>query len=180
MRVVSQKRSWCMLEDGKGIILSLTYVDVDFNKRAIDEDVHVQRLGSAVREGVGVEITDHSVVGELIDSRRVRAVDIDGEVGGIVVDVSVLLAARAGCDGDTGGSSSVAKSNGKLHVRATSTDKHTASPVADGVDGALLATKSIDNVGESASAECVASECTIAVLDNAGITLCCQTAVGVD
>jgi hypothetical protein len=47
--------------------LCYTYVNVHFNKRAVNEDVHLQRLCGTVGEGVGVEVAEHGVVDILVD-----------------------------------------------------------------------------------------------------------------
>lgn len=156
---------------------SWAYIDVNLNERAIDENVHVERLSGAVGKCVGVKIADHRIVGELDDSRRVRTIDVDGVVRRVVIDVSVLFAASAGSYGYTSRSCAIAESDSKLHVGAALSDNHALGPIGDGIDSTLLATKSVNNVGQGTGTESIAGESSVTVLDNAGIALCGQTAI---
>lgn len=82
-------------------------VDEDLDHGAVNKDVHLDGLCARSNHLIGLEMAGQRHVGKLSDLGGVEAVQDDGVLGRVVVDVRVLLAAGRGSNSDTGGAGGV-------------------------------------------------------------------------
>ena len=153
-------------------------VDMDLDERAVDENVHVQRLRGAVGKLVGVVVAQHGVVCKLGDGRGARAVDADGVVAGVVRDDCLLLVVGRLRNHHASGAGEVGKRHLEMHV-AGAVARSSLGVVAVNHLGLRLV-ESLDNLGQRSSAQRVSGKSTVCMLNEAGVALGAQLCVVVD
>lgn len=150
-------------------------VDKDLDQGAVNEDVHFDGFCARAVQLVRLKMAGQRCIGEHADLGGVEAVQDNGVLGRVVVDVRVLLAAGRGSNGHTRGTGGVlddelhlvgvAELAGQREVTVVIADS--ATTVSPGVVGAT--TKTFDDIAGWADAESAGCPGTFGVLEVAGV-----------